>query len=313
MGIFDKFKAGLKKTRDFVSDGFNRIAATMGRFDDEMLEDLEALLIQADLGVTAATTVMDQIRDQIRKTGDASGDAVLNQLRRSLLDILGPQRRLELQPGEPIILLLVGVNGTGKTTTAGKLCARLRQDGHSVILGAADTFRSAAIDQLKVWGERTGTPVIAQQPGSDPAAVVFDTLHAAKSRQANVVILDTAGRLHNKKNLMDELAKIRRIISREMPDARCETLLVIDATTGQNAVMQAKAFHEATEVTGLIITKLDGNAKGGVAIAVTQETGLPVYLAGLGERVDDLQDFDPAIFVESLLPPSAEQPDESNR
>ncbi len=304
MGIFDKFKAGLKKTRDFVTDGFNRIAATMGLFDDEMLDDLEALLIQADLGVNAATTVMDQIREQIRKTGDASSEAVLNHLRESLLQIIGPQMKLELRPGEPVVLLLVGVNGTGKTTTAGKLCARLNQEGHSVILGAADTFRAAAIEQLKAWGERTHTPVIAQQPGSDPAAVVFDTLHAAKARQANVVILDTAGRLHNKKNLMDELAKIRRIISREMPEARCETLLVIDATTGQNAVMQARAFHEVTEVTGLIVTKLDGNAKGGVAVAVTQETGLPLYLAGLGEKADDLQDFDPSLFVESLLPSS---------
>lgn len=302
MGLFDKFKSGMKKTRDFVADGFNRIAATMGVFDDEMLDELEVLLIQADVGVKAATGVIDQVREEIRKTGDASREAVLADLQQSLLALLGPPAQLKLEQNTLTVLLLVGVNGTGKTTTAGKLCARFQNEGHKVILGAADTFRAAAIEQLVTWGERTGTPVIAHQTGSDPAAVVYDAIHAAKARSADVVILDTAGRLHNKKNLMDELAKIRRIVSREAPDSRCETLLVIDATTGQNAVMQAKAFQEATEVTGLIITKLDGNAKGGVAVAVAQETGTPIYLAGLGEKVDDLQDFDPQAFVDSLLP-----------
>lgn len=302
MGLFDKFKQGMHKTRQFVADGFNRIAANMGVFDDDMLDDLEALLIQADVGVKAAMTAMDEVRAHIRKTGDASREAVLNTLQNSLIQLLGKQQSLDIKSDETTVMLMVGVNGTGKTTTAGKLCARLQAEGHTVVLGAADTFRAAAIDQLKTWGERTGTPVIAHQPGSDPAAVVFDTLQAARARKANVVILDTAGRLHNKKNLMDELAKIRRVVSREAPEARCETLLVIDATTGQNAVMQAKAFQEVAAITGLAITKLDGNAKGGVAIAVAQETRTPIYLAGLGEKVEDLEDFDPQIFVQSLLP-----------
>jgi len=197
---------------------------------------------------------------------------------------------------------MVGVNGTGKTTTAGKLCARFKQQGLKVIMGAADTFRAAAIEQLAIWGERTGTPVIAHAEGSDPAAVVFDAIQSAKARKADVLILDTAGRLHNKGNLMEELGKIRRIISREVPEARCETLLVIDATTGQNAVHQAKVFQEVANVTGLVITKLDGNAKGGVAIAVAAETRMPIYLAGLGEKVEDLTDFDSFSFVQSLLP-----------
>lgn len=302
MGILDSFKRGLQKTREAFAGGFNRIAASMGIFDEEMLDDLEVLLIQADVGASNAAAMIAAIRQGIKTTGDASRTAVLAELRRQMLRILGPSRHLEISRGGLTILLMVGVNGTGKTTTAGKLCARFHQAGLRVVMGAADTFRAAAIDQLAVWGERTGTPVIAHAEGSDPAAVVFDAIQSAKARKADVLILDTAGRLHNKGNLMDELAKIRRIISREAPDARCETLLVIDATTGQNAVQQAKVFHEVTEVTGLVITKLDGNAKGGVAIAVAAETKLPIYLAGLGEKLEDLMDFDSESFVKSLLP-----------
>lgn len=302
MGLFDSFKRGLQKTRDVFAGGFNRIAASMGFFDEDMLDDLEVLLIQADVGAPNAAEMMQAIRQQIKATGDASREAVLEELRRQMLKLLGTDRRLEVQPGQLTILLMVGVNGTGKTTTAGKLCARFKQQGLKVIMGAADTFRAAAIEQLAIWGERTGTPVIAHAEGSDPAAVVFDAIQSAKARKADVLILDTAGRLHNKGNLMEELGKIRRIISREVPDARCETLLVIDATTGQNAVHQAKVFQEVANVTGLVITKLDGNAKGGVAIAVAAETHMPIYLAGLGEKVEDLTDFDSFSFVQSLLP-----------
>ena len=302
MGLFDSFKRGLQKTRDVFAGGFNRIAASMGFFDEDMLDDLEVLLIQADVGASNAAEMMQAIRQQIKATGDASREAVLEELRRQMLKLLGTDRRLEVQPGQLTILLMVGVNGTGKTTTAGKLCARFKQQGLKVIMGAADTFRAAAIEQLAIWGERTGTPVIAHAEGSDPAAVVFDAIQSAKARKADVLILDTAGRLHNKGNLMEELGKIRRIISREVPDARCETLLVIDATTGQNAVHQAKVFQEVANVTGLVITKLDGNAKGGVAIAVAAETHMPIYLAGLGEKVEDLTDFDSFSFVQSLLP-----------
>jgi fused signal recognition particle receptor len=302
MGIFDLFKKGMKKTRDAVVEGFNRIAASVGRFDDDMLDELEMLLVQSDVGTAAATRIMQEIRTSIRTTGDATRQAVLAVLERSLLAILGDPGRLILDPDRLNIILLVGVNGTGKTTTAGKLCARFRGEGKKIVMGAADTFRAAAIEQLVHWGEKTDTPVIAHQEGSDPAAVVFDAIHAARARRTDVLILDTAGRLHNKQNLMDELAKIRRIIQREAPDARCETLLVLDATTGQNAVTQAKVFREVAEVTGLVITKLDGNAKGGVAVAVAQETGTQIMLAGLGEGLDDLIDFDPVSFVRALLP-----------
>jgi len=302
MGIFDSFKKGLKKTRDFVADGFNKIAASMGFFDEDMLDDLEALLVQADVGSGAAGRIMNRIRADIKASGDASRTAVLQTLEKCMLEILGAPGRLTIRPGQLNIILMVGVNGTGKTTTAGKLCARFKNEGHKIILGAADTFRAAAIEQLTHWGDKTQTPVIAHQEGSDPAAVVYDAIHAARARKADVLILDTAGRLHNKQNLMDELGKIRRIIQREASDAVCETLLVIDATTGQNAVSQAKVFREVSEVTGIAITKLDGNAKGGVAIAVAHETGTPIMLAGLGERLDDLMDFDPISFVKSLLP-----------
>ncbi len=302
MGIFESFKRGLKKTRDFVADGFNRIAATVGIFDEDMLDDLEALLVQADIGSAAAGAIMNKVRLDMRTSGDSSRAAVLKSLETCMLDILGQPGQLQIKAGQLNVLLMVGVNGTGKTTTAGKLCARFHAAGLRVVLGAADTFRAAAIEQLAHWGERTQTPVIAHQEGSDPAAVVFDAIHAAKARKADVLILDTAGRLHNKQNLMDELGKIRRIIQREAPEAHCETLLVIDATTGQNAVVQARVFREVSEVTGLVITKLDGNAKGGVAVAVAYETKTPIYLAGLGESLQDLTDFDPVSFVHSLLP-----------
>ena len=304
MGIFDRFKQGLKKTRDFMAGGFSRIAASMGYFDEDMLDDLEMLLVQADVGTAAATSIMQDIRGEIKAGGDASRSAVLLHLHRILLKILGKTGVLKPKQGQLTILLMVGVNGTGKTTTAGKLCSRYQAEGLKVMLGAADTFRAAAIEQLAHWGERTRTPVIAHQEGSDPAAVVFDAIHAAKARKIDVLILDTAGRLHNKQNLMDELGKIRRIIQREAPEANTETLLVIDATTGQNAVQQAKVFREVADVTGLVITKLDGNAKGGVAVAVAFETKTPIVLAGLGEGLDDLMDFDPEAFVQALLPES---------
>lgn len=302
MGLFDVFKKGLQKTRDFVSDGFNRIAANMGVFDEDMLDELEMLLVQADIGAKSAVLLMDRIRGHIKKTGDASRATVIRVLSEGMLEILGEPGRLKFQKGQLNIILLVGVNGTGKTTTAGKLCSRYKQQGFKTIMGAADTFRAAAIDQLMVWGDRTDTPVISHDEGSDPAAVVFDAIKAAQARKAELLILDTAGRLHNKQNLMAELGKIRRIIEREAPEAKVETLLVIDATTGQNAVVQAQVFSEVAQVSGLIITKMDGNAKGGVAIAVSQETHTPLFLAGLGEGVDDLIDFDPESFVRSLLP-----------
>lgn len=302
MGLFDKFKKGLEKTRTFVAESFNRVAANFGRFDEDMLDELEMTLIQADCGMECTMYLMDRIREHIRDTGDDSSESVLNELRDGMLDVLKHVGPLRLEDGKLNILLMVGVNGTGKTTTSGKLAKRYKEEGKRVMMAAADTFRAAAVEQIKVWGQRTNTQVIAHDTGSDPAAVVFDSLRAAEARNTDVLLIDTAGRLHNKQNLMDELAKIRRIIGREAPDANLETLLVIDATTGQNALVQAQAFSKATQVTGLIITKLDGNAKGGVALAVAKETDLPIVLAGLGEGVDDLQDFDARAFVDSLLP-----------
>ncbi|HZJ68777.1 MAG TPA: signal recognition particle-docking protein FtsY [Candidatus Eisenbacteria bacterium] len=302
MNILDKFKKGLQKTRNFVSDNINRIAANLGYFDEDMLDELEMVLIQADCGMECSMQLTDNVRDYIKTTGDASVEAVLEVLGQGMLDILKDVKGIELVPNKLNIFLMVGVNGTGKTTTSGKLAKSYQDQGQRVLLAAADTFRAAAIEQIKVWGERTNTAVISHKIGSDPSAVVYDAIDAAKARKTDLLIIDTAGRLHTKQNLMDELSKIRRIITREAPDANLETLLVIDATTGQNAIVQAKAFSQATDVTGLIMTKLDGNAKGGVALAVVKETDLPIRLAGLGEDVDDLQDFDPEVFVDSLLP-----------
>ncbi len=301
MAIFDKFMKGLSKTRDFITNQITRVAAEFGSYDEDMLDELEMTLVAADCGLPAATEAIDSIREHIRLTGDASHKSVINVLREKLLSMLD-DKQLTLAPGELNIFLMVGVNGTGKTTTAAKLAHRYKNDGHRVMMAAADTFRAAAIDQLKEWGDRTETPVISHETGSDPAAVVFDAIQSAKARKTELLIVDTAGRLHTKKNLMDELAKIKRVIKREAPDAKVETLLVLDATTGQNAIIQARSFNEAIEVSGLVISKLDGNAKGGVAVAVANETGLPLVLAGLGEQVDDLQDFDKNLFVDALLP-----------
>lgn len=302
MGIFDVFKKGLTKTRNFVTDGFAKISAKMGRFDEEMLEELETLLVQADVGVGATLSIMDAIRANIRETGDASRENVLSILSRQMHEILGPAQQLRLEENTLNIILMVGVNGTGKTTTAGKLCQRYKKEGKKVMLAAADTFRAAAIEQLAAWGEMTNTTVISHTEGADPAAVCYDAVHAAISRRADVLIIDTAGRLHNKQNLMDELAKIGRVIEREAPSAFCQSLLIIDATTGQNAVIQADVFSKAVKLTGIGITKLDGNAKGGVALAVAYSSRCPILLAGLGEGIDDLMDFDPDAFVTSLLP-----------
>ena len=302
MGILDVFKRGLANTRNFFAGGFTKIAASTGHFDEDMLDELEELMIRADCGVHASEDIIGRVKENIKKTGDDSHDAVLGSVRERMTEILGEKSVLEIVPGKLNIILMIGVNGTGKTTTSGKLALRWKNEGKKVIMGAADTFRAAAVDQLKAWGERTGTTVISQgSDGADPAAVVFDSVHAALSRKADILIVDTAGRLHNKKNLMDELAKIRRIIAREAPEAEVKTVLIIDATTGQNAVIQAESFGEVTGIDYIGITKLDGSAKGGVAVAVAYQSGKPIVLAGLGESAEDLVDFDPEVFVDSLL------------
>ena len=302
MGLADLFKKGLEKTRSFFAGSFTKLAASSGHFDEDMLDELEELLIRADCGVQASDDIMDRVKANIKKTGDDSQEAVLGSVKERMLEILGEPQKIEIEPGKLNIILMIGVNGTGKTTTSGKLAARYKKDGKRVLMAACDTFRAAAVGQLKTWGERTGTAVIAQeQEGADPASVVFDAIHAAQARNTDVLLVDTAGRLHNKKNLMDELAKIRRVIEREAPDAVIKSLLIIDATTGQNAVIQAEGFGEVTGLDYVGITKLDGSAKGGVAIAVAYQSGKPIVLAGLGESVEDLADFDPELFVDSLI------------
>ncbi|MCR4729595.1 MAG: signal recognition particle-docking protein FtsY [Saccharofermentans sp.] len=302
MGLADLFKKGLEKTRSFFAGSFTKLAASSGHFDEDMLDELEELLIRADCGVQASDDIMDRVKDNIKKSGDDSKEAVLASVKERMLEILGEPQKIEIEPGKLNIILMIGVNGTGKTTTSGKLAARYKKEGKRVLMAACDTFRAAAVGQLKTWGERTGTAVIAQeQEGADPASVVFDAIHAAQARNTDVLLVDTAGRLHNKKNLMEELAKIRRVIEREAPDAAIKSLLIIDATTGQNAVIQAEGFGEVTGLDYVGITKLDGSAKGGVAIAVAYQSGKPIVLAGLGESVEDLADFDPELFVDSLI------------
>lgn len=302
MGLADLFKKGLEKTRNFFAGSITKIAASTGHFDEDMLDELEELLVRADCGVQASVDIMDRVKADIKKTGDDSKEAVMKSVKERMLEILGEPQKVEIVPGKLNIILMIGVNGTGKTTTSGKLAARYKKEGKKVLMAACDTFRAAAVGQLKTWGERTGTAVIAQeQEGADPASVVFDAIHAAQARGTDVLLVDTAGRLHNKKNLMDELAKIRRIIEREAPDAAIKSLLIIDATTGQNAVIQAEGFGEVTGLDYVGITKLDGSAKGGVAVAVAYQSKKPIVLAGLGESVEDLADFDPVLFTDSLI------------
>ena len=301
MGIFDKFKKGLAKTRAFWSAEWKKTTAAHGKFDEDMLDEFEETMVRADCGVQSSDDIINTIKDYIRKTGDDSNEGVMKIVKSRMLEILQEKTVIDIQPNKLNVILMVGVNGTGKTTTAGKLSLRYKNQGKKVLLAAADTFRAAAVDQLKAWGEKTSTAVIAHGEGSDPASVVFDAIQAAKARGTEVLIVDTAGRLHNKKNLMDELSKINRIISREAPDANVKSLLIIDATTGQNAVIQTEAFSEAVNLDYLGITKLDGSAKGGVAIAVAYTAKVPIVLAGLGEGVEDLMDFDPEYFVDSLF------------
>ena len=301
MGIFDSFKKGLEKTRNFWSSEWKKTKAAHGKFDEDMIDDFEEIMVRADCGVAASDDIVNAIREYIRKTGDDSHEGVMTLVKGKMLEILGEKQTITFEENKLNILLMVGVNGTGKTTTAGKLASKYKAQGKKVILAAADTFRAAAVDQLKSWGEKTSTAVIAHGEGADPAAVVYDAVQAAKARKADILIVDTAGRLHNKKNLMEELSKINRIIAREAEDANVKSLLIIDATTGQNAVLQTEAFSEAVNLDYLGITKLDGSAKGGAAIAVAYTAKVPIVLAGLGEGVDDLMDFDPEAFVTSLI------------
>ena len=300
MGFFSKIRDGLKKTRENISNQISQMLHSFTKIDDDLFEELEELLIMGDVGMNSAEHICESVKKRVKETGEKDPQAIMGLLQETVSEMISGNQELQIGT-TPSILLVIGVNGVGKTTTIGKLAFRLKQEGKSVILGAADTFRAAAIEQLQVWSERAGVPMVAHSEGADPAAVVFDTIAAAKARHCDVIICDTAGRLHNKKNLMDELSKINRIIDRELPNCDKEVLLVLDAATGQNAVNQAREFQKAAGITGISLTKLDGTAKGGVVIPIREELGLPVKFIGVGEQVDDLQPFDADDFARALF------------
>ncbi len=300
MGLFSKISSGLKKTRDSFSGAVNSVISSFTKIDEELFEELEETLILADTGVETATAICDELRSRVKSERVTDPAVITEMLEQVIVDFMSVDNTIKTNT-KPSMILVIGVNGVGKTTSIGKMAHRYKEEGKSVILGAADTFRAAAAEQLTIWAERAGVPIIKHGEGADPSAVVFDTIAAAKARKSDVIICDTAGRLHNKKNLMEELSKMSRIINRELPDADVEVLLVLDATTGQNAVNQAKIFKEAAGITGIILTKLDGTAKGGVVIAITKELGIPVKLIGVGEQIDDLQDFSPQQFANALF------------
>lgn len=300
MGFFSKIKEGLKKTRNAVVNQIDGMLKSFTKIDEELFEELEELLVMGDVGVKTASKITEELRVRVKKEGVTDPNEVHRLLEEITADMLRGGEELNLNT-KPSIILVIGVNGVGKTTTIGKLANNLRMQGKSVLLAAADTFRAAAIDQLEIWAERAQCDIVKQKEGSDPAAVVYDAISAAKARGTDVIIADTAGRLHNKKYLMDELGKITRIIDRELPDADKEFLIVLDATTGQNAVNQAREFKNSAGITGIVLTKLDGTAKGGVVLSVKEELGVPVKYIGVGEQMDDLQPFDADSFAKALF------------
>ncbi len=300
MGLFKKINQGLKKTRDSMSGAINAALYGKNEIDDEFYEDLEEILVMADAGVTTAEEIVQRLRDNVFKKNLHKVKDVKAEIRKICAEMLSGGEELDFVT-VPSVILVIGVNGVGKTTSIGKMAAMFKEEGKKVILGAADTFRAAAIDQLEIWAERADVDIVKHKEGADPAAVVFDTISAGKARNADIIICDTAGRLHNKKNLMEELAKIYRVIDRQLPYADREILLVLDATTGQNAVNQAKEFKEVAEITGIILTKLDGTAKGGVVLSIKNDLKVPVKFIGVGEGIDDLRPFNPQAFAEGLF------------
>ncbi len=300
MGFFNKIKEGLKKTRSSIAAGVTNIVNSFTRIDEDLFEELEEILVMSDIGVTTSGEICELLRKKIKENGITDPAEIKRLMKEIIIDMLGEDEGLKIET-KPSIILVIGVNGVGKTTSIGKISAQLKNEGKKVVLGAADTFRAAAIDQLGIWAERTGVSMVKSVEGTDPASVVFDTIASAKAHKADVIICDTAGRLHNKKNLMDELAKINRVIARELPDSSIETLLVLDATTGQNAVNQAKEFNNVTNITGIVLTKLDGTAKGGIIIPIKNELNIPVKFIGVGEGVDDLQPFNAIDFTDAIF------------
>ena len=300
MGFFDKLKSGLFKTKSAIVGKIDNLFKSFRKVDEDLFDELEELLISADIGVNTTEEILDNLREYVIDNKIKESEDIKDELYRMLRELIGEHEPLKLDT-TPSVILIIGVNGVGKTTSIGKISKELKSQGKKVVVAAADTFRAAAAEQLTVWCERAGVDIVKQAPGADPASVVFDAINSAKSKKADVVIVDTAGRLHNKKNLMDELAKIDRVISRELAGCSKETLLVLDATTGQNAVMQAKEFKGASNITGLILTKLDGTAKGGIVLSVKKELGIPVKFIGVGEQIDDMKPFDADDFATALF------------
>lgn len=306
MGFFSKLKEGLKKTKESFVGKVEQLINSFTKIDEDFFDELEETLILSDIGAVTSANICEKLRGEVKRTGTTDANQVKGLLKKIIAEMLTGDNELDLS-SKPSVIMVIGVNGAGKTTTIGKLSANLKNEGKKVLVAAADTFRAAAIEQLNVWTDRAGVDIIKHTEGSDPAAVVFDACRAAAARGTDVLIIDTAGRLHNKKNLMDELKKISRIISQQLPETKPEILLVLDATTGQNAVNQAKLFKEAAEITGIVLTKLDGTAKGGIIIPIKDELGIPVKLVGVGEKIDDLQPFIPEDYVNALFESNDEE------
>lgn len=301
MGFFDKLKQGLSKTKQSFNDKVNNVFSAFRKVDEELLEELEEALIMSDVGVETSTKIIANLRDKIKKQNLKEADEVKQALREEIQNIFDEIDNTLHLDTTPSIILVVGVNGVGKTTSIGKIANRLKQDGKKVVIAAADTFRAAAVEQLEIWANRAGCQIVKKEEGADPASVVYDAIKKTREENADVLICDTAGRLHNKKYLMDELEKIKRVIDKELPDASKEILLVLDATTGQNAILQVQAFKETVDITGLVLTKLDGTAKGGVVIGITNENHMPVKFIGVGEQIDDMELFNSKDFVKAII------------
>ena len=301
MGFFDKLKNGLSKTKNSFDEKINNVFSNFRKVDEELLEELEEALIMSDVGAQTSAKIISNLRDRIKKEKIENEEDVRNALREEIKEILDEvDNGLKLET-QPAVILVVGVNGVGKTTSIGKIANRLKQDGKKVVIAAADTFRAAAVEQLEIWADRAGCDIVKKEEGADPASVVFDAIQITKQKDADVLICDTAGRLHNKKYLMDELVKIKKVIDKELPESSKEVLMVLDATTGQNAISQVKAFKETVDINGLILTKLDGTAKGGVVVGIVAENQMPVKFVGVGEQIDDMEIFNSTDFVNALI------------
>ena len=301
MGFFDKLKQGLSKTKNSFEEKMNNVFSTFRKVDEDLLEELEEVLIMSDVGVETSTKIISNLRERIKKEKIQDAEDVKQALREEIQEIFDTVDNSLHLDTKPSVILVVGVNGVGKTTSIGKIANSLKQDGKKVVVAAADTFRAAAVEQLEIWASRAGCDIVKREEGVDPASVVFEAIKVAKEKDADVLICDTAGRLHNKKYLMDELVKIKKVIDKELPEASKEILMVLDATTGQNAISQVKAFKETVDITGLILTKLDGTAKGGVVIGITNENKMPVKFIGIGEKIDDMEIFSSKDFVNALI------------